>query len=383
MKIIYHHRIASKDGQYVHIAEIINAFKTLGHEVFLVEPKLTSNKEFGTDANMVQLIRDNVPGFFHEFIEFCYAALDFIKLSLQVIKHKPDCIYERYNLFLPSGIWVKKIFRIPLILEVNAPLYEERKKHGSISLDRLALWTERYVWKNADYILPVTDVLADWVRAEKVAEDKIVVIHNGINKQQFSKKVNHKDVVKKYHLEDKLILGFVGFVRKWHRLDKVMQIIANNKDKNWHLFIIGDGPEIAELKRLAKSLEIADRITMTGFVNREDLPNYISTFDIALLPDVVEYASPLKLFEYMALKRAILAPNKSNLREIVTDGEDIILYDPDDANDFSKQLEILCNSEEKRIHISQGALNTIEEKKLYWTENAKVVTELFAKLLAK
>ena len=99
-------------------------------------------------------------------------VIDFLKLSLNVIENKPDCIYERYNLFFPSGIWVKKIFRIPLILEVNAPLYEERKKHGSISLNRLALWTERYVWKNADYILPVTDVLADWVRAEKVSEDK-------------------------------------------------------------------------------------------------------------------------------------------------------------------------------------------------------------------
>ena len=383
MKILYHHRIASKDGQYVHIEEIINAFTELGHEVVLVEPKITSNKEFGTDANVVQLIRENVPGFLHEFIEFCYAGIDFFKLSVDVIKNKPDCIYERYNLFFPSGIWVKKLFKIPLILEVNAPLYEERKQHGSISLNKLALWTESYVWNNADYILPVTNVLADKVRELGISDDKIVVIHNGINKKQFSKEANSKKILKKYRLEDKLILGFVGFVRKWHRLDRVMQIIAKNKDKNWHLFIIGDGPEIPELKSLAKNLEIVDRITMTGFVNRGELPNYISTFDIALLPDVVEYASPLKLFEYMALKRAVLAPNKSNLTEIVTDELDISLFDPDDAGNFSDKLESLCNSEDKRNHISLGAFNTIKEKKLYWVENAKVVTELFTSLITK
>ena len=382
MKILYHHRIASKDGQYVHIEEIINAFKELGHKVLLVEPKLTSNKEFGTDANIVQLIRENVPGFFHEFIEFCYAGIDFLKLSFHVINNKPDCIYERYNLFLPSGIWVKKLFRIPLILEVNAPLYEERKKYGSISLNKLALWTESYVWKNADYILPVTNVLADRIRALNISDDKIVVIQNGINKKQFSKAFNHKEIIKKYHLEDKLILGFVGFVRKWNFLDRFMQIIANNKEKNWHLFIIGDGPELPELKRLAKSLEIIDRITMTGFVNRDELPKYISTFDIALLPDVVEYASPLKLFEYMALKRAVLAPNKSNLREIVTDEQDIILFNPDEVSDFNDKLEILCNSEEQRKQISQGAVNTIKDKKLYWTENAKVVADLFSSIIA-
>lgn len=381
MKLLYHHRIASKDGQYVHITEMINAFKELGHKVFLIEPKLTSNKEFGTDANVIQVIRDNVPGFIHEFIEFCYTGIDFFKLLCSVLKNKPDCIYERYNLFFPSGIWVKKLIGIPLILEINAPLYEERKKHGSISLNRLALWSESYVWTNADYILPVTDVLADRVRKLNIPEDKIVVIHNGINYKQFSIKVNHSEILKEYHLENKLILGFVGFVRKWHCLDRVMQIIANNKTKNWHLFIIGDGPEIPELKRLAKNLEIVDRITMTGFVNREELPKYISTFDVALLPDVVEYASPLKLFEYMALKRAVLAPNKSNLNEIVTDGKDAVLYNPDVVGDFGEQLEILCNSEEKRKHISQGAINTIKEKKLYWTENAKRVTELFSDVI--
>ncbi len=381
MKILYHHRIASKDGQYVHITEMINAFKELGHTVSLVEPKLTSNKNFGADANIIQVIRDNTPGLIHEFIEFCYTGIDFFKLLFKVIRNKPDFIYERYNLFFPSGIWVKKLTRIPLILEVNSPLYEERKKHGSISLNTLALWSERYAWKNADYILPVTNVLADRIRKLNISENKIVVIHNGINKKQFSIKYNPNEIIKKHNLEDKFILGFVGFIRKWHNLDKVMQIIAKNKDKNWHLLLIGDGPEIPELKQLAMNLKIVDRITMTGLVNRDELSKYISTFDVALLPDVVEYASPLKLFEYMALKRAVLAPNKSNLNEIVTDGKDVVLFNSDETGDFSKKLEMLCNSVEIRKHISQGAINTIQEKKLYWSENAKKVIDLFSSII--
>ena len=126
MKILYHHRIASKDGQYVHIEELITALKAQGHEIIMAEPQAIESKSFGNSSSSVALIRKFLPGFLHEFIEFTYALFDFYKLAPLVAKHKPDMIYERYNLFFPSGIWAKKRFKVPLVLEVNAPLYEER-----------------------------------------------------------------------------------------------------------------------------------------------------------------------------------------------------------------------------------------------------------------
>ncbi|MDD2725339.1 MAG: glycosyltransferase family 4 protein [Methylovulum sp.] len=376
MKILYHHRIASKDGQYVHIDELITALKDLGHEIIMAEPESIEHKVFGTSSNSVKLIRQFLPGFLHESVEFAYALLDFSKLLPLLLKHKPDVIYERYNLFFPSGIWAKKLFKIPLLLEVNAPLYEERKKHDGIQLDWLARWTENYVWKQADYVLPVTRVLAEKIIVVGVSERNITVIPNGINQRRFGKAIDSTDVIEKYQLKNKLVLGFTGFVRDWHRLDRVLEAIADNRGRNWHLLLVGDGPARAAIEQQAQSLGISDRLTITGIIDRDEVARYVAVFDVALQPDVVEYASPLKLFEYMALGKAILAPDRANIREILTHRTDALLFDPENDLAFGELLCELCFDDKLRSQLGTAAAQTLDGKKLYWQENAKRIENL-------
>lgn len=376
MKILYHHRIASKDGQYVHIEELINALRSLGHDVFLVEPKVSENQSFGGSSSTVAMIRKVLPGFLHEFIEFAYSLWDFAKLATAIRRDKPNAIYERYNLFLPSGVWAKKLFHLPLVLEVNAPLYEERKRHNGIQLDWLARWTERYVWRHADYVLPVTQVLADKIKAEGIPDENLVIIPNGINRHQFSSKIDSSDISERYQLEGRLVLGFTGFVRDWHRLDRVLDAIADNKEKNWHLLLVGDGPARGAIENQAKSLGIESQVHITGIVPREDVARFVSVFDVALQPDVVVYASPLKLFEYMALAKAILAPDRENIREILTHRINALLFDPEDGQDFASRLSELCNNAVLRGELGKAAASTLDEKGLYWEENAKKVERL-------
>jgi len=380
MKILYHHRIASKDGQYVHIEELIAALKSLGHEIVMAEPKAIGLKSFGKSSNTVQTMRKILPGFLHEIIESSYAIFDFIKISMLIVKYKPDCIYERYNLFFPSGIWAKKLFKLPLLLEVNSPLYDERKKNDGIRLNFIAQWSESFAWRNADYVLPVTFVLAEIIKQKKVADDHIVVIPNGVNRARFNNAIKSEDIIEQLNLKNKLVLGFVGFVREWHRLDRVLDAIANNKDKNWHLLLVGDGPARDAIEQQARQHGIEDRITITGIVDRDDISRYITVFDIALQPDVVVYASPLKLFEYMALSKAILAPNRDNIREILTHRENALLFDPEDDQSFMQHLFDLCLNKELRERIGLAAAKQVEDKKLYWEENARRVEKLFNQL---
>jgi glycosyltransferase involved in cell wall biosynthesis len=381
VRILYHHRIASKDGQYVHIEEIVSSLKSLGHEIIMVEPASISDKNFGESSSFVRTIRDYMPGLFHELLEFGYCFFDFFKLLIVIIKTKPDCIYERYNLFFPSGIWAKKIFRLPFVLEVNAPLYYERDKNEGISAKQLASWSERYVWCSADHVLPVTKVLASMVKEKNVEENKITVIPNAVNKTRFPwPTLNAIDIIREYQLDDKLVLGFTGFVRDWHGLDKVIEGISFHKDKNWHLLIVGDGPVREKLQQQAEDLDVLDRVTITGVVSRERMPKYISVFDIALQPDVVSYASPLKLFEYMASGKAILAPMRNNIMEILTDGEDCLFFDPERKGDFIAKLEQLCQSPETIKQLGKSALETVDKKRLYWLENAKKIMSVFDEL---
>ena len=383
MKILYHHRIASKDGQYVHIEEMINSLRKIGHEVVVVEPAQLTKKDFGKSSGAVQSLRSFLPGFMHEIIEFGYCFFDLFKLILSIIKHKPDCIYERYNLFFISGILAKKLFKLPLVLEINAPLFFERQKNHGIQLRFLAKWSERLVWRQADYVLPVTHVLAQMVLAEKVNPEQCLVIPNGINQTKFSGYKSGENIRAVLGFNDKLILGFVGFVRTWHRLDRVLLSISENQDKNWHLLLIGDGPAMQELQRQSEELGINDRVSFIGVVDRDKVAGYVNAFDIALQPDVVEYASPLKLFEYMALSKAILAPNRMNILEILADNQNALLFNPEEDASFSRQLERLCSSKELRDSLGSMARKTIVDKKLFWDENAKKVEGVFLGLLSK
>jgi glycosyltransferase involved in cell wall biosynthesis len=382
LKILYHHRIRSKDGQYVHIEELIRAFRKLGHEVILVEPPAFNKAKFGDDAGVIAILKRYCPGFVYELLELAYSFVVYRRLREAALAHLPDCIYERYNLLQPAGVWLKRRFNLPMLLEVNAPVFEERAKYDGIALPWLARWVERYTWRGADRVLPVTEVLAKRVEAAGVPREKIVVIPNGINPDEFSGAFDNEQAKRRLGLEGRLVLGFTGFVRDWHGLDKVIELFAR-ADPEWHLLIVGDGPARGALQKQAEALNVTNRLTITGIVGRDQVAAHVAAFDIALQPAVVDYASPLKLFEYMALGRPVVAPAQPNIMEVLTNEEDAILFDPRDPRGLACAVERLCRDAGLRRRIGDAARRTIQSRRLTWADNAKRVTELFAGLTAK
>jgi glycosyltransferase involved in cell wall biosynthesis len=386
VKILYHHRTRSKDGQFVHISELIGALRKLGHEVMVVAPAAMERAEFGDDAGLVALLKRHVPHFTYELMEFGYSLLAYLRLRRAVLSFHPDCLYERYSLFLPAGVWIKRMYGLPMLLEVNGPLYEERQQHeGGIALRRLARWSQRYAWQGADFVLPVTAVLADMVLAAGVPGERVSVIPNGIDPDRFGNNSLSTRVAKaKLGLGERLVLGFTGFVREWHGLDRVVDLVAEraDKDSGLHLLIVGDGPARETLQARARERGIVDRITVTGVVDRDRVPDYVAAFDIALQPAVVPYASPLKLFEYLAMGRAIVAPATPNLAEILTDGQNALLFDPGRPDAMPRAIERILNDPELRRRIADGARATIARRKLTWSNNAQRVVELFERLLS-
>ena len=371
MKIIYHHRIASKDGQYVHVAEIINALRQLGHEVIIVAPNIAESSDFGSDGGWVDLLKAKLPKAFYEVLEFSYSFYAFFKLCKAIIKHKPDAIYERCNLFLPAGIWAKKLFKLPLQLEVNSPLYQERKKYGGIALDGLAKWSETYVWKNADKVLPVTHVMASYIKTVGVPEANITVIPNGVNTAIFTPK-NTANRAQRF--EGKLVVGFVGFCREWHKLDEVLELLAGGKREDVFFLLVGEGPVIPELKAQAKALGFKKQFETTGLVKREDMPYWLDQMDIALQPAVTPWASPLKMIEYLAKGLAIVAPNSDNIKELLSD-ENSVLFNENELDQMLIKIHLLIENSQLREKLSINAQQTITQLSLSWVGNAgKIVS---------
>lgn len=374
MKILYHHRIASKDGQYVHVEEIINALTAQGHEVIIVAPQVTQNAEFGSDGGWMSKLRSNLPKFVSEFLEFGYSFLAFFKLCQAIIKHRPDAIYERYNLFLPAGVWTKKLFNKKLLLEVNSPLYDERKKYGGLSLDWLAKWSEYYAWRNADQVLPVTKVLASYITKAGVPENKITVIPNGIDPERFFADTTIK---RDSMFHEKLVVGFVGFCREWHRLDEVMSLIASENNPDLMFLIVGDGPVLEQLQQQARDLNMENNFHMTGLVKREEMPYWLDQIDIAIQPAVTPWASPLKLIEYLAKGKAIVAPDTPNIKELLTHNDNAVLFDSNSTENMIESVRQIITDETLRTNIQHNAKKTIQDKKLTWDNNASVIVNLF------
>src|SRR4051812_13471833 len=186
MKILYHHRTASQDGQAVHIDEMIAALRAQGHQVRVVAPGAPAGRSMGAEVTWVRWLKSLLPRAAYELLECAYSLLAYRRLAAAAREFSPDFIYERYNLFLFAGVMLKRRLGLPLLLEVNSPLALERARHGGLSLERLARYSEGWVWRNADAVLPVTAVLARDVQARGVPADRIAVIPNGINEAHFA-----------------------------------------------------------------------------------------------------------------------------------------------------------------------------------------------------
>jgi glycosyltransferase involved in cell wall biosynthesis len=381
MKILYHHRVGSKDGQAVHIEEIVTALREAGHEVFVVGPASSEKAEFGADSGMIATLKKRLPASFYELLELGYSVLAFLRLWRVYRRERPDVLYERYNLYLLAGVWLKRLTRMPMLLEINAPLVHERSKFGGLANRRLAAWVEGVTWRSADIVLPVTNVLAGFVRAAGVPAERMTVIQNGVGKEFLSGHAESAKIRQRYGLEDGIVLGFTGFVREWHGLERVIELIAaSDPQLKLQFLIVGDGPAVPELRRLAASLGLDRRVVFAGLVPRHEIVDLIEAFDVALQPQVVAYASPLKLFEYMALGRPIVAPSTANIREVLGEGE-AVLFDPADSTGFRRAIEQLCHDPALRDRLGKAAREAVNRQGLTWANNARRIVGLFEGLL--
>lgn len=382
MKILYHHRVGSKDGQAIHIEELVAALLELGHEVFVVGPASIRRAEFGANDGVITTLKRILPRSIYELLELGYSCLTFLRLWHAYRHKQPDVLYERYNLYLLAGVWLRRLTGIPMLLEVNAPLVHERSRFGGLANCRLAYWVEKITWRSADHVLPVTNVLAGFVRDVGVAPERITVIQNGVGREFLSDAGQSAAIRQRYGLsDDAVVLGFTGFVREWHGLDRVIEFIAASEpSRKLHFLIIGDGPAIPELRRLAAARSVESRVIFAGLVPHHEIIAYVLAFDIALQPQVVSYASPLKLFEYMALGRAIVAPSTPNIREIL-DEDSAMLFDPAEPAAFRRAIEQLCTDPALRARLGQGARAAVDRHGLTWANNARRIVGLFELLL--
>jgi glycosyltransferase involved in cell wall biosynthesis len=367
MRILYSHRVQSHDGQGVHIEELVRAFRNAGHDVLVVGPSFYNPTGFGGENRGIAAVRRLLPGVLGEVAELAYNISAYARLKRAWRRFRPDFVYERCNLYFLAGSRLARRHGVELFLEVNSPLADERAKHGGLKLAGLARKLERWTWQSATRVLPVTHVLAGILVANGVDPTRIGVIPNGIDLSRYPPRPATQD-------GGPITLGFTGFVRDWHRLDTVIEGLARRTlDHAVGFTIIGDGPAIPSLTTLARELGVSDRVKFAGLVLPAEVPALTSTFTIALQPSATPYASPLKIFDYMAAGCAIVAPDQPNICEILTHEQTALLFDPEIPGAMWQAVERLINDAALRGRLGGAARAELERQNYTWAGNAQRV----------
>ncbi len=377
MRILYAHRTRARDGSAVHIRGLVEALRSRGHEVREVGPPLRAGGRSSAER----------PGWLRraarEAAEYAYTPFGTWRLAREARAFRPDLLYQRYAFADASGVRVAERRGLPICLEVNAPLAREIHRTRGLLFPGLARRLERSIFTRASRIAAVSGVLRDELAGEGVDPSRILVTPNGADLSRFRPDLDGTEVRRRLSLPDGRVLGFVGYLREWHRLDLVLEAMASPRLREARLLVVGDGPARGPLEGRARSAGLSDRVRFTGEVDHAQIPLHIAAFDVALLPAINAYASPLKLFEYLACGKAVVAPKQGNLEEVVRDGKEALLFSPGDARALGEAAAGLLERPQARAALGRAGRERLLAGEFTWEGNAQRLEEAIGPLLAR
>ena len=273
-RVLYHHRIRADDGQAVHVREMIAALRGRGcavDECALV-PKVEVASGSGAPARPAAgsfWQRLSLPRAAVEALEILYNGRGRAMLRAAAARSQPDFVYERHALHCRAGLDVARELGVPLLLEVNSPMTVEMARLGQLRFPRRARATERAALAGADAVLAVTRVLADMLVDLGARRERVHVIGNGAEPARYGADaaVAAAAVRTRWALPaGAFALGFVGYMRPWHRLDLVLDAMARPELAALALVLMGEGPALAPLRAAAAARGLGERVRVLGVV---------------------------------------------------------------------------------------------------------------------
>lgn len=358
-------------GSVTHTAGVINALSGS------IELDVYSNDTLPDVQHKVQIITPILKG-----IPVLNELLYNFKVLNRFRKLKSgdyDFIYQRYSGESFNGARLSQRSGIPFVLEFNSsevwklqnwskttnPLKNGLKKFIQLPITRKI---ETYNLKRASLIVVVSEVLRDNLIEEGISASKILVNPNGVNPERFDLPDKDPEILKKFGLEDKFVVGFIGTFGKWHGVVELAHAAVRFFEKypehrdEVRFLIIGSGKLFPEVETIIRNSPFADHIHLTGNVPQEESPRYLKCCDLFLSPHIPNpdgtrfFGSPTKLFEYMACGRPIIASALDQIADIFEHGESAHLVEPANIEELADAIAALRANENYRTKLAEGAL---------------------------
>lgn len=351
------------------ISEVANCWRRTGHDVKhicggdILSKSVPDGGTYGSQETFTRWYR-KAPGVkplvtsMSEWRDIRHDKLMLEHLQSICSQWRPDVVWERSCRLHCAGLTFAKKIGVPYVLEWKDHLVDYR----------LSLFREKTqqmeTRKNhaANHIVVESKVLRDKLGREGVDAGKIIVAHNAVRPDQFSRGLCKRAKVRRELgiSDDTVLAGYLGSYAFYHdtaRLVLAADIIRKkNAAGKIKILMVGAGKEYPDSLRLAEDLGLIDDIlTMTPGVLKDKVPEILSALDIAVLPGSTDIICPIKVQEYMASELATLAPDYVCNREVIDDGRTGILFTPKDERALAEKILILANDNKMRLGMGQEA----------------------------
>ncbi len=373
MKIVYisNSIIPSRAANSIHVMKMCQAYANNGHEVTLLAPDLNEKYEedvkdvykFYNVKNNFKIVKLSAPNVKGRTLFYCLSILKYL------VFNKVDLVYGRYIL----GCYIATLLGIKTMFESHTPIFEENK---------LSKWFFNKIIKSKNFkkFIVISEALKEkYLEKNYLDKNKIYVAHDGADEVvDFDSKI--KLLGKK-----EINVAYIGHLYKGKGMEVIEKLSLSLQNVAFHI-VGGTNTDIKYWKEKIKN----ENVYFYGFVNQQEIKNYVNSVDICLLPNqkiilthgneskmnISEYTSPLKMFEYMAARKAIVSSDLTVLREVLNENNSI-LVDYNNIKEWENAVEKLQDLT-FREKISQQAYEDFISK-YSWNIRAKNIIDVINK----
>lgn len=304
-------------------------------------------------------------------IAYWLTAMSVFLKSVKILrKINPDVIVLNY----PSpytgllGFLEGKLCKKPVAVDFNDLIAQYSGALLNLKKDsftgKLLVLIQHYIVKNSDTIVAPTRFIKNYATSLGVSERKVAVISNGVDTKSFdSNESNAAKLKNDLHLSNGKLCVYCGRLDGWAGINIILRLCDMAKTKNLDVkfLLVGSG-EGSAVQR--------GNLISFGEIPYEKVPAILAVADVVLIPfpnnEVSHAASPLKLFEGMSMRKPVVASRVSGIEEVVLDGQNGFLADPDNIEEWVRKLEMILNSEKLATRVGQNARKTVEQR-FDWT----------------
>jgi len=357
MKLIYitNNRIPTERAYGYQICKMCEEFGSLIGEVELWTAK--RKNEIGKSVFEYYGIKKN-------FLIKEIKSFDFLKLD----KYIGRISFLLHSISFLIFLFFQKVDRNSIIYSRNVEIafLFSLKKYKVIyeahSWPESKTWLYNYLLKRLYKIIVISWGLEKLCLDQGLGKEKILVAPDGVDLKEFDIQISKEEARKKLDLPlDKKLILYSGHLYEWKGA-RTLADAANLLDKNKLIVFVGGRDEdINKFKTENKKIK---NIIILGRVEHKFIPIYLKAADVLVLPNSKKekisrhYTSPLKMFEYMASKRPIIASDLPSLREILKK-DNCIFFEPDNSEDLANKIDLLFNNIELQKKIADKAYTDV------------------------